>query len=514
MKTSKPTSALCFVLLLSLFISCDSSNKKNQSSSDEEAVEEMAEEMMEETPEKVEAETVAEDNSEIIPNNKQGKPTRLSGVYVTSIKTPHSRHQYNHLFDNDESTYWASMPGAGPDEGIMIYFDKPVDISTMYLNQIKGKAYANIKHISLYINGSPEGNKKVSADGIIIDRDNVSSLYIRFYLLDHNETKNDPNYLLHEIFDPKKSVALSEIVLYSDEKRLQLIPPKIVSGKLTASSTLMPKEAYGIHNLMDSRKEFAWVEGANGFGIGETITAEFDSPQMITGIKINNGFQRSDKHFQANARLQTAVFRDEKGNENKVNIKDVMGMQRIEFDKPLQGKKITMTIEKAYKGTAYEDLVISEMKFFNEEQDIIVADNATESIKKGLQQKAKTTVLASILDRRVLNKIEDMEGFVNSFILRSDHTFVAYLKSWDESGEVEQQSEKIADGNWEIREIADDMVKIRVFGKLANVSTTFDYYAGNSKDSYLQIFQDFVTIEKDKLSGEKFIDEFKIYLNE
>jgi hypothetical protein len=502
------------LLFLLLIVSCNSSKKSGESSANEtteEAVVEVSKE----------AEVESDDSSEpqsnktgSLKNNTTNIPTRLSGVYVTSIKMPHINHQYNHLFDNDESTYWASMPGAGPDEGIMMYFEEAVDISTLFINQMQGQAYANIKHISLYVNGSPEGNKKVSPDGIIIDQNEVSSLYIRFYLLDHNETKTDPNYLMHEIFNPKKSVAISQIVLHSNEKRLQLIPPKIVAGKLTASSTLTPKEAYGIHNLMDSRKEFAWVEGAAGLGIGETITAEFDSPQKIIGIKINNGFQRSDKHFQANARLQTAVFRDEKGNENKVEVKDVMGVQRIEFAQPLEGKKISITIEKGYKGTAYEDLVISEMKFFNNDYDIIVADKTVETMKKDLQHKSNSTVLSQILDRRILNKQEDMEGFTNSFILRSDYTFVAYLKSWDESGEVEQQSEKIADGNWEIREISPDKVKIRVFGKLANVSTTFDYYAGNSKDSYLQIFQDFVTIEKDKLSGEKFIDEFKIFLND
>ena len=48
-------------------------------------------------------------------------PTYLEGIYATST-APGSVLQY--LFDVNPATIWYTRRGAGPDEGIMLYFQK------------------------------------------------------------------------------------------------------------------------------------------------------------------------------------------------------------------------------------------------------------------------------------------------------------------------------------------------------------------------------------------------------
>lgn len=116
-------------------------------------------------------------------------------------------------------------------------------------------------------------------------------------------------------------------------------------------------------------------------------------------------------------------------------------------------------------------------------------------------------MLQNYLDNAVDFWYGEMDGYSSTFILRSDYTFVSYYKE-REGDEV--LKETISDGNWEIKELGPDKAVIRVFGKLMNISRTIDYYAGSSEDSYIQIFQDFVTFTNDKIEGEKFIQNHEI----
>src|SRR5690349_7584862 len=61
---------------------------------------------------------------------KQGESgVKLKGIYTTSTKTPASQFSFDNLFDGDPKTYWATMPNAWPDEGVMLYFQSPQSIS-------------------------------------------------------------------------------------------------------------------------------------------------------------------------------------------------------------------------------------------------------------------------------------------------------------------------------------------------------------------------------------------------
>ena len=74
--------------------------------------------------------------------------------------------------------------------------------------------------------------------------------------------------------------------------------------KVTATSTLDDKK-YPSMNMMDKRLDKAWVEGANGYGIGEKITFYFanHSPR-VTLIGIHNGYTKTDRTWIENTRVK------------------------------------------------------------------------------------------------------------------------------------------------------------------------------------------------------------------
>lgn len=71
---------------------------------------------------------------------------------------------------------------------------------------------------------------------------------------------------------------------------------------------MTPKAAYHPIQLFDSRKEFVYAEGAPGAGENEALTFRFDENVKMNALKIWNGFQRSDKHYTANARIKSFEF--------------------------------------------------------------------------------------------------------------------------------------------------------------------------------------------------------------
>ena len=438
----------------------------------------------------------------------------LKGVYATSIKSPHSQYDYTNLFDDNLNTSWSTMPGAGPDEGIMLYFNEPTDIEKIQIRQSADKSFSKLTAVTIYANGQlVEQGLAVNSGPIEISIAEASSLFIRLSDFDQTETKDDGDLVIVS-FPKTSSVAIAELSLFGKDGKIKILPPTKVKGSVEATSTLAPALSYGVRNLFDSRKEFVWVEGAPGNGENQSITVKFQTAQQASGIRVMNGFQRSDKHFTSNARAKKILVTTESGGSQEITLDDEQGEQAISFTTPMKGSEFKFTIKEAYPGTAYKDLVLSELKLTGSDGDFIVEDAVTETIKSELITKAKDTPLEGVLDYRVYNSYVESDLTVRSIILRSDYTFVAYMESSQDNGTTQQKTELIADGNWELKSLNSEEAKVRVFGKLIRLSETTDYYAGDTSDEYLQIFQDNLTITEASITGEKFIEEIKRKLDE
>jgi hypothetical protein len=446
----------------------------------------------------------------------------LEGIYATSTMLPHKNNTINNVFDGNTSTNWITMKGAGPDEGFMLYFKKPEHISTIKLSQAIGNEFSEITKVTVYGNGKQLGDFDIN-DSILLDK-KYKSLFIKIkdlkgLMVEEKESGNDfdNEYENHRIttFNNNLSVGLSKIEIYRNGELMNIQPLHQVEGEVTASSVLSPEIAYHPSLLFDSRKEMVWAEGNHGTaGVAETLNFKLKNEIVITGIEIWNGYQRSSKHFEANARVEKFEFglTNDNGKKGSYSLLDDSKPQYIKLDEPITGKEFSLKILSAYHGKKYTDLVISEIRLYSNGVPFIIKTTFEEENSTNNIEKYKETALKKIIDKRINNIYnEDINGFSydRSLIIRSNNTFVMYDSKFNYNESDKDTLKLVADGNWEVVEEYENETKIRVFGKYASLTDDYGFYKGKGKAAYHKIFQDFVTITNKHIEGEKFIERLE-----
>jgi hypothetical protein len=441
------------------------------------------------------------------------QPLYLEGLYATSTRLPHHEFGIENLFDGKAGTIWSTTVGAGPDEGFILYFPTAQYVKEMYLDSLADMTnIARVKGVTVYADGHSLGY--FDPAGLIrVDKD-VRSLFVKIgetsqSSFDDVTEEGGDETLSMERFNEQYAVGFSGIRLIGKEGVLPLTPPMSVRGDVKASSVLQPASAYGESQLFDSRKEFVWAEGAKSGGEGESLTFTFEEEQSLTAIRIWNGYQRSEKHFESNARIKSFEIGVKDGTKTKYSIEDSTEPQTVNFASPMKGKVVVLTVLEVYPGTSYKDLVVSELLFFNEARPILIHDNGAESRVEALLTEIKGSVLEDYLDRRLHNQRQaSYYTSDRSLVLRSNKTFVLYDHTSSQDESRQDDKEVVADGNWEIMEMNEKYAKIRVFGKLFNISETVEYYKGNTSTEFVKIFQDVVHITPEEIKGEKYVDSF------
>lgn len=157
-----------------------------------------------------------------------------------------------------------------------------------------------------------------------------------------------------------------------------------------ASSELEPEGGrYRAENVLIQNRESAWAEGAQGSGIGESITYrqsckysvadEFDALSKYAGevkdsgygfmryseICIVNGYAKNEKTWEENGRVKTLLMLVESRPYARLKLEDTMLPQYYTLPeddiKVLSGKMIAFTfvIEEVYPGSLYEDTCLT-----------------------------------------------------------------------------------------------------------------------------------------------------------
>ena len=453
---------------------------------------------------------------------------QIESMYATSTALPFQQFKVESIFDGDKSTYWRTPTGAGPNEGIMIYFRIPTYIGNVKIIQFPKEELAEIKNIGVY------GDGQFFMQGDYINRE-LSSLYIKIASTDNVaqiKGSHDGNKYVRNNFSKDHAVGIAELQLFGPEDQLlEIMPPSFVKGTISATSSLKPALAYGAGNLMDGKKDVAWSEGIKGNGIGETITFTAEETLWITGIKFWNGYQRSPKHYSANSRLNSFQFGVKGGVLKTYSLLDSAEPQLIDLGDYLEGTEFELKINSAFSGDKYQDLVISEMRFYYEETPLIIKTNVEEKRVKHSNNDLSDLITSFIdrnIDVRLIKNESKTEGKTTysknefksqSLILRSNNTFVLYEREYLSTGEYneddgesydEDQNEVIADGNWELKSESATSATIRVFGKIYSPTTSAELYHGEVTSSNVKIFQDNLTITKGKISGTKYVNDIII----
>ncbi|MGK7391082.1 MAG: NADase-type glycan-binding domain-containing protein [Candidatus Cyclobacteriaceae bacterium M2_1C_046] len=144
-------------------------------------------------------------------------------------------------------------------------------------------------------------------------------------------------------------------------------------SKVTASSYLNSQGNNNYHpkNAHDLNYKYAWVEGSEGYGIGEFLVYEFasESPR-ITDIIIANGYVKSENAWKSNSRVKKLKVYYNDQPFAILYLKDVRAEQTFKFSpigndpgKIKEPWNLKFEILDVYKGTKYSDTVISELYF-------------------------------------------------------------------------------------------------------------------------------------------------------
>ncbi|MBW8886335.1 MAG: hypothetical protein JF616_01150 [Fibrobacteres bacterium] len=237
--------------------------------------------------------------------------------------------------------------------------------------------------------------------------------------------------------------------------------PVLAGGSVEASSVLEPRSAYDPVFLFDSRFEYGWATDKQSRGA--RLTFAFDRQRRIEKLRIWNGYQRSAEHCWSNSRPRRVRFTGDGGYSEVAVLKDILGSQVVELPKPFEGKRLEMEVVDAYLGKSYQDLVLSEIRFFDG-KDWFMLD-PTANLKEAIARNRLDFAAAKA--GPLLNDSYLAEGEVNdasedvkaTLRMRADGSF--YLSG------VQGEDDGIryfALGNYEIKRADAGGLKLRLFG--------------------------------------------------
>lgn len=259
-----------------------------------------------------------------------------------------------------------------------------------------------------------------------------------------------------------------------DDKPIEVVTPKIVRGTYEATDTLLPLSSYGPSKLFDSRYEFAWA--TDGKATGGMLTFRFDEVQSVEALRIWNGYQRSTIHCQANSRVQALKVEGEGGYSVTVPVKDEYGPQLLELPKPYKGKELRITVDKAFKGKKYKDLLISELRFFGDGRWFMFDPLSEMKTTRDANIAAmKGAGLGDVLGRSFVGYIKYEESKTPTEVngdwtlrLRTDGSFFIEGSTHTSNYATEKGTSEtfFALGNYEIKKKKKNRVDVSVYGFL------------------------------------------------
>ena len=145
--------------------------------------------------------------------------------------------------------------------------------------------------------------------------------------------------------------------------------------KITASSYLKSQGSidYLPQNAHDLNYKNAWAEGVSGYGIGEYLSYHFEAnTPRVTEIIVVNGYVKSKTAYMNNSRVKKLKMYINDKPYAILNLEDKIASQGFKVDpigssEIIGGENSEWTIKfeilEVYKGTKFEDVVISEIYF-------------------------------------------------------------------------------------------------------------------------------------------------------
>jgi len=107
---------------------------------------------------------------------------------------------------------------------------------------------------------------------------------------------------------------------------------------------------------------YAWVEGKDGDGIGESITLKLHKPTRLAALMLVNGYTKSENLFSQNSRVKEVTLVINGKQKIKLTLSDHTGQQWLSLnDVKEKISSIQLVIDSVYPGTQFKDTCISSL---------------------------------------------------------------------------------------------------------------------------------------------------------
>ncbi|MCL0080857.1 hypothetical protein M1N64_01315 [Peptococcaceae bacterium] len=165
-----------------------------------------------------------------------------------------------------------------------------------------------------------------------------------------------------------QQIQATEIIETATEENLEI---KDIIFEIEVSSTLQETVSGNLitHKsgyISDNNITTAWVEGSRGDGAGEWLSFNSEKKFDLNTLQITNGYLKSERLYYRNNRIAELKLVSSEGDSKVLRLKDhTLGMQDFEIGfKNIHGVKIIIT--EVFKGSHFNDLCISELRFNNQ----------------------------------------------------------------------------------------------------------------------------------------------------
>jgi hypothetical protein len=131
------------------------------------------------------------------------------------------------------------------------------------------------------------------------------------------------------------------------------------SGALSEDETV-----HGAANAVDGDIATAWVEGAEGPGIGETLRLDFGAPTLVENLVLLPGYFAGPDLWRANNRLKEVLVRCSDGREFRWELVDEPRYQHLDLTAGVEESVlewVELEIVAVHPGALYDDTCISEI---------------------------------------------------------------------------------------------------------------------------------------------------------
>jgi len=157
-----------------------------------------------------------------------------------------------------------------------------------------------------------------------------------------------------------------------------LEPMRMGGGGVAAVSSTLPPQGnhrYEKENLTDGNLSTAWVEGVNGYGIGEYIVFKYVRPHHDSTLylQINTGYVKTLQAWKNNSRVKGFNLYFNNMLQGYLALKDTRDTQLFRVPVPphysVRGmnwitiKEVKFEIADVYKGEKYDDVAVTRLDF-------------------------------------------------------------------------------------------------------------------------------------------------------